>query len=218
MSKIIGVTVGTPLSVDRVKREATSLVISHEDNKENPHGVTKDQVGLGNVDNTSDMDKPVSTAQATAIADAKKAGTDAKTAADNAQSTANGALNIANNALPKAGGTITGALTVQTPTASGHAATKQYVDGKRMSVQISVPASGWSASAPYTQSVSVSGLLATDNPHVFPVYSDTLATALSQAESWAMVCTATTSNGSLTLKCFEDKPSVNLTLLVEVNR
>ena len=38
---------------------------------------TKTEVGLGNVDNTSDANKPVSTAQATAIADAKKAGTDA---------------------------------------------------------------------------------------------------------------------------------------------
>lgn len=40
---------------------------------------TKSEVGLGNVDNTSDTNKPVSTAQATAIADAKKAGTDAQT-------------------------------------------------------------------------------------------------------------------------------------------
>lgn len=41
--------------------------------------VNKSTVGLGNVDNTSDANKPVSTAQATAIADAKKAGTDAQT-------------------------------------------------------------------------------------------------------------------------------------------
>ena len=41
---------------------------------------TKTEVGLGNVDNTSDANKPVSTAQATAIADAKKAGTDAQIA------------------------------------------------------------------------------------------------------------------------------------------
>lgn len=33
----------------------------------NPHSVTKAQVGLGNCDNTSDEDKPVSTAQASAI-------------------------------------------------------------------------------------------------------------------------------------------------------
>ena len=40
---------------------------THVSDKANPHGVTKAQVGLGNVDNTSDANKPVSTAQQTAI-------------------------------------------------------------------------------------------------------------------------------------------------------
>lgn len=39
---------------------------------------TASDIGLGNVNNTSDANKPVSNAQATAIADAKKAGTDAQ--------------------------------------------------------------------------------------------------------------------------------------------
>lgn len=54
-------------------------VNNHIANKSNPHGVTKSQVGLGNASNTSDADKPVSTAQAAAIADAKAAGTAAQT-------------------------------------------------------------------------------------------------------------------------------------------
>ena len=54
-------------------------VNNHIANKSNPHTVTKTQVGLGNVNNTSDADKPVSTAQATAIANAKAAGTAAQT-------------------------------------------------------------------------------------------------------------------------------------------
>ena len=54
-------------------------VNNHIANKSNPHTVTKTQVELGNVNNTSDADKPVSTAQATAIADAKAAGTTAQT-------------------------------------------------------------------------------------------------------------------------------------------
>ena len=58
-------------------------VNNHIANKSNPHTVTKAQVGLGNVNNTSDADKPVSTAQATAIADAKSAGTAAQTAINN---------------------------------------------------------------------------------------------------------------------------------------
>lgn len=40
---------------------------SHVNNTSNPHKVTKTQVGLGNVDNTSDANKPVSTAQKKAI-------------------------------------------------------------------------------------------------------------------------------------------------------
>nr|UWI23013.1 MAG: chaperone of endosialidase [Bacteriophage sp.] len=54
-------------------------VNNHIANKSNPHTVNKTQVGLGNVNNTSDANKPVSTAQATAIADAKAAGTAAQT-------------------------------------------------------------------------------------------------------------------------------------------
>ena len=67
-------------SADMVQRIRTDVaeLQEHASDKSNPHGVTKAQVGLGNVDNTSDANKPVSTAQATAIADAKKAGTDAQ--------------------------------------------------------------------------------------------------------------------------------------------
>lgn len=68
-------------AVTRAQADTTvnAKVDSHIGNKSNPHGVTKAQVGLGNVNNTSDADKPVSTVQATAIADAKAAGTNAQT-------------------------------------------------------------------------------------------------------------------------------------------
>lgn len=39
----------------------------HKNNSENPHGVTKKQIGLGNIDNTADKDKPVSIAMQTAL-------------------------------------------------------------------------------------------------------------------------------------------------------
>lgn len=58
-------------------------VNNHIANKSNPHTVTNAQVGLGNVNNTSDANKPVSTAQAAAIADAKAAGTAAQTSINN---------------------------------------------------------------------------------------------------------------------------------------
>lgn len=57
----------------------TNNLNAHINNKSNPHGVTKAQVGLGNVQNLAPAYMPVSTAQATAIADAKAAGTKAQT-------------------------------------------------------------------------------------------------------------------------------------------
>lgn len=42
--------------------ELVEKIDNHINDKDNPHEVTKAQVGLGNVDNTADIDKPVSTA------------------------------------------------------------------------------------------------------------------------------------------------------------
>ena len=71
-------------------------------------GITSSMVGLGNVNNTADSAKPVSTAQQTAL--------DAK-------------LNLA-------GGTMTGALTLSgAPTSDLHATTKVYVDNLAAGIQ-----------------------------------------------------------------------------------
>lgn len=61
---------------DKVIKESLD---AHIGNKSNPHNVTKAQIGLGNVQNLAPADMPVSTAQATAIADAKAAGTKSQT-------------------------------------------------------------------------------------------------------------------------------------------
>lgn len=63
----------------------SSDLTSHTGDTSNPHSVTKTQVGLGNVDNTADTAKPVSTAQQTAL-DAKLAHTNAATALTDAAS------------------------------------------------------------------------------------------------------------------------------------
>ena len=52
--------------MDNIDTLATSFS-QHISNYKNPHKVTAEQVGLGNVDNTSDANKPVSTAQQEAI-------------------------------------------------------------------------------------------------------------------------------------------------------
>jgi hypothetical protein len=85
---------------------AQNTIDNHKADNLNPHNVTAAQVGLGNVDNTSDLDKPVSTAQAEAIAKAKeemlKSANDAQTSANNAQTSADNAQTSANNAQTSA--------------------------------------------------------------------------------------------------------------------
>ena len=47
----------------RLINSILSALNSHKADKNNPHNVTKEQLGLGNVDNTRDLDKPISNAQ-----------------------------------------------------------------------------------------------------------------------------------------------------------
>lgn len=54
-------------TVDLRSHSNKTAIDSHVANLANPHQVTKSQVGLGNVDNTSDLNKPISTATQTAI-------------------------------------------------------------------------------------------------------------------------------------------------------
>lgn len=76
LNKLITDEAATRQAADKVIQDNLN---AHIGNTSNPHKVTKAQVGLGNVQNLAPADMPVSTAQATAIADAKAAGTKAQT-------------------------------------------------------------------------------------------------------------------------------------------
>jgi Cu/Ag efflux protein CusF len=52
--------------LDEIEQTEAELA-AHATNVFNPHNTTKSQVGLGNVDNTSDLNKPISTATQTAL-------------------------------------------------------------------------------------------------------------------------------------------------------
>lgn len=55
------------IGVELGNKANQSALTSHTSNTDNPHSVTKAQVGLGKVDNTSDADKPVSNATQLAL-------------------------------------------------------------------------------------------------------------------------------------------------------
>lgn len=95
---------------------------------------------------------------------------------------------------------------------------KDYADSLHFLKSAALPASGWPEAAPYTQTVAVEGILETDTPHWSVVYSADTTTALAEKEAFAMVDDLDTANGSVTFTCFEDKPSVDLTVQMEVNR
>lgn len=82
---------------------------------------------------------------------------------------------------------------------------------------VSLPASGWSSSAPYTQTVSVSGMTANWVPGIPTAVlgSSVEVTALLAAtEALGCIKMVTSAAGTLTFTAPEDKPGVSLTLRV----
>lgn len=98
--------------------------------------------------------------------------------------------------------------------------TKEYVDTKATvhSYTASLSTTWTGTSAPYTQSISISGILSTDKPHITPVYSTTNATAILEKKAWNCISKAVTSAGKITFTCFEEKPTQALGLQIEVIR
>lgn len=84
-------------------------------------------------------------------------------------------------------------------------------------VLVSLPASGWSGSAPYTQTVSVSGMTEDWVPGVPTAVlgsSVAVSTLLAATEALGCIKMITSAAGTLTFTAPEDKPSASLTLRV----
>lgn len=70
--------------------------------------------------------------------------------------------------------------------------------------------------APYTKTVQIQGILATDVANIYPVWSDTLATRQTEKEEYSKISLVDSADGSITLTCDDDKPTTALNLRVEV--
>ena len=88
----------TGLSTTLAEKVNNSVFTTHTSNTDNPHSVTKEQIGLGNVDNTSDINKPISTATQSAL-DLKQNSTD-----NNLDTTDKTIVGAINEIFPKATG------------------------------------------------------------------------------------------------------------------
>lgn len=84
---------------------------------------------------------------------------------------------------------------------------------------VTIASSDWTGnSAPYTATKSVLNILATDTPIMDLVVSSTVATGLDELEAYAYINRAETSADSITFYCYEDKPTVSLTIQLKVFR
>ena len=84
-------------------------------------------------------------------------------------------------------------------------------------VLVSLPASGWSGSAPYTQTVSVSGMTADWVPGIPTVVlgsSVDVSTLLAATEALGCIKMITSADGTLTFTAPVNKPGVSLTMRV----
>lgn len=104
------------------------------------------------------------------------------------------------------------------PLNSGDAANKGYVDSKHFFREVTLTVAGWSADAPYKQTVTAQGITEEDRPIYGVVLSANTATATAEKEAFAMVDDLDTGAGVVTFTCLEEKPEVPLTVQMEVNR
>lgn len=109
---------------------------------------------------------------------------------------------------------------LQTKISSADALSAISQKASTRSFSVTLPVSGWSASAPYTQTVTLSGLLSTDDPFVdvsLSGQSDAEAAA-ALMEAWGLVGRVTAGAGSITAYCYEEKPEVAIPLILKVVR
>ena len=92
---------------------------------------------------------------------------------------------------------------------------------RRSSYIAVLPSSGWAGSAaPYTQTVTVNGIRATDSPFI-DVYMEGVQSAISAVqllEAYGAIGRISAAENSLTAYCYEERPQADVWLKVEVIR
>ena len=91
-------------------------------------------------------------------------------------------------------------------------ATNKAVNALNHVVPVTLLASGWSAVAPYTQTVSVEGLTADDNPLLVKVIARGATSEQVKAynKAFGMIDDGDTAGGQATFKCYSKKPTIDI--------
>lgn len=110
--------------------------------------------------------------------------------------------------LMKSGDTMTGDLNM-----GGHAILNARLT---QTVTATLTVAGWTGSAPYVQSVTVSGLTDAKKAMAYPVYGSDASANIALKEACGMVSFASRDGSVMTFTCLEDKPTVDIPITVEV--
>lgn len=136
--------------------------------------------------------------------------------------------------LSLSGGSMTGALNmsgrrlynIPTPTDKLDAANKSYVDTaietaktatKTFRKTVTLTAAGWSASAPYTQSITVDGLTDTLFAKTYPDFPENAAQDEAFREETAKITSCKRNGSTVTYRCALEKPETDIPVVVEVS-
>lgn len=162
----------------------------------------KSDVGLGNVDNTSDANKPISTATQTALDDKQP------------KITADGILKGDGT------GTVTAAEEAEVElvdlTIANVTGLQSALDAnKGTALSVTLASASWTGTAaPYTYTISNSAITATSTQELSPA-TDITADQLSALQA-ANIIDGGQAAGSMTLKAFGEKPSVDIPVRIIV--
>ena len=91
-------------------------------------------------------------------------------------------------------------------------ATNKAVNALNHVVPVTLLASGWSAVAPYTQTVTAKGLTAADNPLLVKVIAGGATPEQVKAynKAFGMIDDGDTADGRVTFKCYNKKPTIDI--------
>lgn len=82
-----------------------------------------------------------------------------------------------------------------------------------------IPTTGWTTTAPYSVTISVPGMRATDeNFPVSPILADTLTTRKAQLEAWSKITMIKAETDTIVVTCDEELPTTEIPIQITVVR
>ena len=210
----------------------SKIINDHIANKANPHGVTKAQVGLGNVDNTADSAKSVkyaaSAGSANSVAWSNVSGKPSSLPANGGNSsTVNG--HTVNSDVPSGAKFTDTTYSAATQSANGlmSAADKKKLDSYTTgsaggAVEVTLAAASWSSSTTeingnnyYTYSVSVANI-GNQHPQIFCGGGDSVIPSATQESEFNHIRYALVDTAKSTVTFYSiEKPSVAINVVIK---